>query len=80
MQSIVDIDVEPVDLMIPFDDDFGQLGVAVDERFHRFLNLIFDEPAHVEDFFAQLLKLFSVSFIGMFRRVCMSFSVNRNVR
>ena len=53
--------------MIAFDDDLGQLGIAVDERLHRFLNLILDQAAHVEDFFAQLLKLFFVSFIGMFR-------------
>ncbi len=41
--NIVDIDVETIDLVIPLDDDFGQLGIAVDERLDGFLNLIFDE-------------------------------------
>ena len=52
--DIVDVHVEPVHLMVAFNDDLGELGISVHQRLHRFLNLIFDQSSHVEDFLTQL--------------------------
>ena len=57
----------------------AQIGIAVDQRFNRFLNLIFDESSHVKDLFAKFGQLFFVFFVGMFV-VTSAISLIRNGR
>ena len=52
--QFVDFDIQPVYFMVALDDDVGQIGIAVDQRFDRFLDLVFDQSAHVKNLFTEL--------------------------
>jgi len=61
--QFVDFDIQPVHFMITLDDDVGEIGIPVDQRFDRFLDLILDQAAHVKNFFTQFGQLFFVFLI-----------------
>ena len=65
--QIVDFHVQTIYFVVALDDDLRQLGIAVDQRFYSFLDLILDQPAHIENLLMELFQVFFVFLVGMFR-------------
>ncbi len=63
--DVVDLDVHAIDGVVALDGGPAHLVVAVDEARDGVLDLLLDQPAHLEDLEVQLLELGFVVAVGV---------------